>query len=237
MLYLVSTPIGNLGDMTYRAVETLKNVDLIVSEDTRKTSNLLKHYDISKPQLAFNNFNEHSMISKLVDRLLEGTTIGLVTNAGMPGISDPGYLLAHAAIENNIGVSVIPGANAALTALVLSDLPAHSFTFRGFPPHKQGPRRRFIAVDKDSPHTLIYYESPYRLVAFIRDALEVLGERRMCVANDLTKKFETVYRGSMSEMLEILANENIRGEYTVIIEAKEGVRSGSETDSGRDQGL
>ncbi len=237
MLYLVSTPIGNLGDMTYRAVETLKNVDLIVSEDTRKTSILLKHYDISKPQLAFNNFNEHSMIKKLVDRLLEGTTIGLVTNAGMPGISDPGYLLAHAAIENNIGVSVIPGANAALTALVLSDLPAHSFTFRGFPPHKQGPRRRFIAVDKDSPHTLIYYESPYRLVAFIKDALEVLGERRMCVANDLTKKFETVYRGSMSEMLEILANENIRGEYTVIIEAKEGVRSGSETDSGRDQGL
>lgn len=237
MLYLVSTPIGNLGDMTYRAVETLKNVDLIVSEDTRKTSILLKHYDISKPQLAFNNFNEHSMIKKLVDRLLEGTTIGLVTNAGMPGISDPGYLLAHAAIENNIGVSVIPGANAALTALVLSDLPAHSFTFRGFPPHKQGPRRRFIAVDKDSPHTLIYYESPYRLIAFIKDALEVLGERRMCVANDLTKKFETIYRGSISEMLEILVNENIRGEYTVIIEASEGVRSGSETDSGRDQSL
>jgi 16S rRNA (cytidine1402-2'-O)-methyltransferase len=220
MLYLVSTPIGNLGDITFRAIEILKSVDLIISEDTRKTSILLKRYEISKPQLAYNNFNEHSMTEKIVERLVNGEDIALVTNAGTPGISDPGYLLIHAALNSEIPVTSIPGANAAVTALIISDLPAHSFTFRGFPPHKSGPRKRFFNQDKDSLHTQIYYESPYRLQVFLKDALDVLGNRKIVIANDLTKKFETLYRGNIEEMIEKFSSETIRGEYTIVIEGK-----------------
>lgn len=220
MLYLVSTPIGNLGDITFRAVEILKSVDLIISEDTRKTSILLKHYGISKPQLAYNNFNEHSMTEKIVERLVNGEEIALVTSAGTPGISDPGYLLVHAAVDNEIPVTAIPGSNAAVTALIISDLPAHSFIFRGFPPHKSGPRKRFFAQDKDSPVTQIFYESPYRLQVFLKDALDILGNRKIVIANDLTKKFETLYRGNIEEMIEKFSSEIIRGEYTIVIEGK-----------------
>jgi 16S rRNA (cytidine1402-2'-O)-methyltransferase len=218
MLYLVSTPIGNLGDITYRAVEILKSVDLIISEDTRKTSILLKHYGISKPQLAYNNFNEHSMTEKIVVRLINGEEIALVTSAGTPGISDPGYLLVHAALNSEISVTAIPGANAAVTALIISDLPAHSFIFRGFPPHKSGPRKRFFSQDKDLPVTQIYYESPYRLQVFLKDALEILGNRKIVIANDLTKKFETLYRGNIEEMIKKFSSETIRGEYTIVID-------------------
>lgn len=220
MLYLVSTPIGNLGDITYRAVEILKNVDLIISEDTRKTSILLKYYGISKPQLAYNNFNEHTMTAKIVERLVNGDNIALVTNAGTPGISDPGYLLVHAALNSEISVTAIPGANAAVTALIISNLPAHSFTFRGFPPHKSGPRKRFLSLGVESPHTQIYYESPYRLQVFLKDALEIFGNRKIMIANDLTKKFETLYRGSLEEVIEKFNSEIIRGEYTIVIEGK-----------------
>lgn len=220
MLYLVSTPIGNLGDITYRAVEILKNVDLIICEDTRKTSILLKHYGISKPQLAYNNFNEHSITAKIVEQLINGENIALVTSAGTPGISDPGYLLVHAALKNEITVTAIPGANAAVTALIISDLPAHSFTFRGFPPHKSGPRKRFFALDKDSSHTQVYYESPHRLLVFLRDALDVFGNRQVVIANDLTKKFETLYRGKLADIILKFTDETIRGEYTIVMEGK-----------------
>lgn len=217
MLYLVATPIGNLGDMTFRAVEVLRSVDLIASEDTRKTSILLRRYEISKPQVALNVVNEKKVTPKLIDMLLEGKNIALVTSAGTPGISDPGYLLLHEAIRNDLSATIIPGPTAAIMALLLSDLPPHSFTFRGFPPHKEGPRKRFLQVDADSPHTLIFYESPYRLQAFLQNALEVFGDRRIAIANDLTKKFETVYRGSISEMIEKFKDEKIRGEYCVVI--------------------
>lgn len=217
MLYLVATPIGNLGDMTFRAVEVLRTVDLIASEDTRKTSILLRRYEISKPQVALNVVNEKKVTPKLIDMLLEGKNIALVTSAGTPGISDPGYLLLHEAIRNDLSATIIPGPTAAIMALLLSDLPPHSFTFRGFPPHKEGPRKRFLQVDADSPHTLIFYESPYRLQAFLQNALEVFGDRRIAIANDLTKKFETVYRGSISEMIEKFKDEKIRGEYCVVI--------------------
>ena len=220
MLYLVSTPIGNLGDITFRAVEILKNVDLIISEDTRKTSILLKHYGISKPQLSYNNFNEHSLTTKIVERLINDENIALVTSAGTPGISDPGYLLVHAALKNEITVTAIPGANAAVTALIISDLPAHSFTFRGFPPHKSGPRKRFFSLDKNSTHTQIYYESPHRLQVFLKDALDIFGNRQVVIANDLTKKFETLYRGNIEEMIGKFSSETIRGEYTIVIEGK-----------------
>ena len=217
MLYLVATPIGNLSDMTFRAVEVLRSVDLIASEDTRKTSILLRRYEISKPQVALNVVNEKKVTPKLIAMLIEGKNIALVTSAGTPGISDPGYLLLHEAIRNDLSATIIPGPTAAIMALLLSDLPPHSFTFRGFPPHKEGPRKRFLQVDADSPHTLIFYESPYRLQTFLQNALEVFGDRRIAIANDLTKKFETVYRGSISEMIEKFKDEKIRGEYCVVI--------------------
>lgn len=217
MLYLVATPIGNLSDMTFRAVEVLRSVDLIASEDTRKTSILLRRYEITKPQVALNLVNEKKVTPKLIAMLIEGKNIALVTSAGTPGISDPGYLLLHEAIRNDLSATIIPGPTAAIMALLLSDLPPHSFTFRGFPPHKEGPRKRFLQVDADSPHTLIFYESPYRLQTFLQNALEVFGDRRIAIANDLTKKFETVYRGSISEMIEKFKDEKIRGEYCVVI--------------------
>ena len=221
MLYLVATPIGNLGDITLRALDVLREVDLIASEDTRKTSILLHHYDIHKPQKSYHAFNEKKVVPKLVELLLSGQSIAVVTSAGTPGISDPGYSLVQAAIANDIPVTAIPGPSAVVMALTLSGLPGHSFIYKGFPPRKQGARRRFIAKDKDSSHTLIFYESPHRIQAFLADALAELGDRSAVLANDLTKKFETVHRGSVSELLEVLKQDPPRGEYTVVVE---GVR-------------
>ena len=218
MLYLVATPIGNLGDITLRALEVLRSVDLIASEDTRKTSILLGHYDIHKPQKSYHAFNEQKVVPKLIELLLEGQSIAVVTSAGTPGISDPGYSLVQAAIEHEIPITAIPGPSALVLALTLSGLPAHSFTYKGFPPRKQGARRRFIGIDAESPHTLIFYESPHRIQAFLADALVVLGDRQASLANDLTKKFETIYRGRLSELIETLNQEAPRGEYCGVIE-------------------
>lgn len=220
MLYLVATPIGNLGDITMRAIEILKTVDLIASEDTRKTSILLHHYDIHKPQKSYHAFNEKKVVPKLVEKLLAGESLAVVTNAGTPAISDPGYSLVRAAIDNDIPVTAIPGPSAVVMALILSGLPAHSFTFKGFSPRKSGARQRFIGEDGESAHTQIYYESPYRLQAFLEDALAVLGDREAAVANDLTKKFESLYRGKLSALIDKLKSEQLRGEYTVVIEGK-----------------
>ncbi|MEW5986367.1 MAG: 16S rRNA (cytidine(1402)-2'-O)-methyltransferase [Chloroflexota bacterium] len=217
MLYLVATPIGNLGDVTLRALETLRQVDVVASEDTRKTGLLLKHFEIQKPQLSFHEHNEAKAGERIMALLAEGKSVAVVTNAGTPGISDPGFTLVRRAIAAGAPVTVIPGPTAFVMALVLSGLPTHSFTFRGFPPRKGGPRRRFLAVDKDSPHTLVFYESPYRLRAFLEDALAVLGDRPAAVANELTKLFENVQRGRLSELLAGLKDEEVRGEYTVVI--------------------
>lgn len=220
MLYLVATPIGNLGDISLRALQVLREVDLIASEDTRKTSILLQHYDIHKPQKSYHAFNEKKVVPKLVEMLLGGQSIAVVTNAGTPVISDPGYSLVEAAIENEIPVTAIPGPAAVIMALTLSGLPAHSFTFKGFPPRKTGARKRFLQEDAEAPHTLIFYESPYRIQAFIADALEILGDRPAAIANDLTKKFETVQRGRLSELLLWINAEKPRGEYSVVIQGK-----------------
>jgi len=220
MLYLVATPIGNLGDLTMRAIEILKAVDLIASEDTRKTSILLHHYDIHKPQKSYHAFNEKKVVPKLIEKLLADESIAVVTNAGTPAISDPGYSLVRAAIDNDILVTAIPGPSAVVMALILSGLPAHSFTYKGFPPRKSGARQRFIAEDAESAHTQIFYESPYRIQAFLEDAFAVLGDREAAVANDLTKKFESVDRGKLSELIDKLKLEQPRGEYTVVIEGK-----------------
>jgi len=218
MLYLVATPIGNLNDITLRALSTLREVDIIASEDTRKTGLLLKHFAISKPQIAFHEHNEERAGQQLEDLLKQGKSVALVTNAGTPGISDPGYTLMRRVITAHIDVTMIPGPTALIMALVLSGLPLHSFTFRGFPPHKTGPRRRFIEVDKEAPHTLIFYESPYRLEAFLQDAFEVLGDREAVIANDLTKLFEFVQRGTITSLLQWVTQQSkLKGEFIVVI--------------------
>ena len=217
MLYLVATPIGNLGDITLRALETLRTVDYIASEDTRKTGHLLKHFEIQKPQIAFHEHNEDRAGGRIFGLLQQGHSVAVVTDAGTPGISDPGFTLVRRAIQENIPVTMIPGPTGLIMAVVLSGLPLHSFTYRGFPPRKSGQRQRFLAVDKASPHTLIFYESPFRLAAFLKDALAVYGDRPAALANDLTKLFEKIERGTLASLLAKVEGVTLKGEYIVVI--------------------
>ncbi len=217
MLYLVATPIGNLGDISLRALEVLRAVDYVASEDTRKTGLLLKHFDLKKPQIAFHEHNEERAGARIMTLLADGQSVAVVSDAGTPGVADPGFTLVRRAIALDLPVTMIPGASALVMALVLSGLPSHSFTFRGFPPRKSGKRQAFLAVDRDSPHTLIFYESPHRLRDFLADALAVYGDRPAAVANELTKMFESVRRGLLSELIASLADEEPRGEYVVAI--------------------
>src|SRR5437764_7958652 len=217
MLYLVATPIGNLSDITLRALDTLRQVDLVASEDTRKTGLLLKHFAIQKPQISFHEHNEQHVGAHIEELLKQGQSVAVVSDAGTPGISDPGFTLVRRAIQAQIEFTMIPGPAAFVMALVLSGLPSHSFTFRGFPPRKTVGRQKFFQVDKESPHTLIYYESPYRLESFLRDALEVFGDRAAASANDLTKLFEKVERGTLSTLLSSVGKTKLKGEFVVLI--------------------
>lgn len=219
MLYLVATPIGNLGDITLRALEILRDVDYVASEDTRKTGLLLKHFDIKKPQIAFHEHNEDRAGERIIALLQSGQSVAVVSNAGTPGVADPGFTLVRRAVALDLPVTMAPGPSAVVMALVLSGLPSHSFTFRGFAPRKSGKRRAFLGVDRDSPHTLVFYESPHRLREFLEDALTVYGERPAAVANELTKLFESVRRGTLSELIATLAETEPRGEYVVVIGA------------------
>jgi 16S rRNA (cytidine1402-2'-O)-methyltransferase len=234
MLYLVATPIGNLGDITQRALEVLRTVDLIASEDTRKTGLMLKRFEIKQPQMAFHEHNERAAGDRIVELLRQGKSVAVVTNAGTPGISDPGYTLVRRAIEEELELTMIPGASAVVMALVLSGLPVHSFTFRGFAPRKPGPRRRFLEIDKHAPHTLIFYESPYRVAALLKDALEVYGDRAAAIANDLTKLFEKVERGPISALLESQIVLKPKGEYIVVIAGVERKARASREDNDED---
>lgn len=217
MLYLVATPIGNLNDITLRALEILRQVDVIASEDTRKTGLLLKHFAIQKPQISFHEHNEQRAGARIEELLKQGQSVAVVSDAGTPGISDPGFTLVRRAIQAQIEFTMIPGPCAFVMALVLSGLPAHSFTFRGFPPRKTIGRRKFFQIDKESPHTLIYYESPYRLESCLRDAREVFGDRAAVIANDLTKMFEKVERGTLSTLLSSVEETKPKGEYVIVI--------------------
>jgi 16S rRNA (cytidine1402-2'-O)-methyltransferase len=232
MLYLVSTPVGNLGDITLRAIETLRQVDVIASEDTRKTGLLLKHLGVDKkPQIAFHEYSEQKAGEKIIALLNEGKSVALVTNAGTPGISDPGFSLVRRAIASGIPLTAIPGPTAFVMALILSGLPVYNFTFRGFPPHKPGSRHKYLQADIEDTHTLVYYESPHRIKAFLQDAIEVFGDRRAALANDLTKLFERVDRGKLSEIIFALKNLEPKGEFTIVIEGRiENDSSPSETD-------
>jgi 16S rRNA (cytidine1402-2'-O)-methyltransferase len=223
MLYLVATPIGNLGDITLRALETLRAVDFIASEDTRTTGVLLRHYDISKPQIAFHEHNEDRAGERILGLLRSGSSVALVTDAGTPGISDPGYSLVRRALDADVAVTMIPGPAALVMAVVLSGLPLHSFTFRGFPPRKSGARQRWLAIDKDSPHTLVFYESPYRVAGLLEDALAVYGDRPAALAQELTKLHETMTRGPLSELLAaVQAMDKVRGEFVLVVGGAEG---------------
>jgi 16S rRNA (cytidine1402-2'-O)-methyltransferase len=221
MLYLVATPIGNLGDISQRALETLRTVDMIASEDTRHTGIMLKHFEIKKPQMSFHEHNEERAGAAILKLLQDGKSVAVVTDGGTPGISDPGFTIVRLAIQNDIPMTVIPGPSALINALVLSGLPVHSFTFCGFAPRRPGVRRKFIAAEAEARHTLIFYESPHRVEAFLTDALAVLGDRRAALAIELTKMFETMLRGTLSELLESVKKARPRGEYVIVIAGKE----------------
>lgn len=216
-VFLVATPIGNLSDISLRALDTLRDVDIIASEDTRRTGVMLKHFGIKNRQVSFHEHNEHRSGEKIMRMVSEGESVALVTSAGTPGISDPGFTLVRRAIEAGIHVSMVPGPTAFAMAVVLSGLPCHAFTYRGFPPRKPGRRKRFLSMDMASPHTLIYYESPHRLIPFLQDALEVFGDRQAAIANDLTKRYENVARGMLSELTDRMSDADLKGEYAVII--------------------
>ncbi len=237
-LLLVATPIGNLGDISLRALDALRAADIVASEDTRKTGMLLKHFDIKKPLMSFHEHNEERAGDRIMAMLMAGQRVVVVTDAGTPGIADPGYTLVRRAIAAGVQCSLIPGANAALMAMVLSGLPLHSFTFRGFPPRKSGPRQRFFAIDITAPHTLIFYESPYRIIPTLRDALAVYGDRQAALANELTKLFENVRRGTLAGMLSELEGTTPRGEFVLVIAgaaiAKHG-RPSAEDDGSEDE--
>ena len=222
MLYLVATPIGNLEDISLRALDVLRTVAVIAAEDTRHTLKLLSRYEIKARQMSFHAHNEARMVDKIVRLLQEGQDVALVSDAGTPGVADPGFSLVRRCHEEGLEVTMVPGASAFVMALVLAGLPLHSFTFRGFPPRKPGKRRRFLQEDQASPHTLVFYESPYRIQALLKDALQVYGDRPAALCNDLTKKFEAVQRGPLSELLTAVGEGTPKGEYVLVVQGATG---------------
>ena len=218
-LYLVATPIGNLEDITLRALRVLKEVDVIACEDTRQTQKLLNHYAISTRTTSYHEHNEMTKSAELVKEMQEGASVALVTDAGMPGISDPGYRLITLAIRHHVPVVPVPGASAFLAALVASGLPTDSFRFSGFLPAKRGERRTMLETVKSSPRTQVFYEAPHRIVEALEDVVEVLGgSRHVVVAREVTKIHEEFLRGRASEVVETLkARETVKGEITVLI--------------------
>ncbi len=217
-LFVVGLPIGNVRDITYRAVDVLSHVAIIAAEDTRTTGRLLGEHHISTPTVSYHDFNEQTRTRHLLDRLLSGQDVALVSEAGTPLVNDPGYRIVVAAIEAGIRVTSIPGACAAVTALVASGLPANRFLFVGFPPRTSARRIAWYATLRAESATLILYEAPHRLVASLKDMYGTLGDRRACVAASITKEWESYVRGSVTSILEQLEQrEQIRGEHTIIV--------------------
>jgi 16S rRNA (cytidine1402-2'-O)-methyltransferase len=219
VLYVVATPIGNMGDVTLRALEVLRGCDALAAEDTRRTRQLLTKYEIPRPRtlLSLHEHNEEHSAQRVVGLLQGGATVALCSDAGTPLVSDPGYRTLKAVIEAGFPVVAIPGPSAAVAALAISGLPPSSFTFKGFPPRKPGPRKRFLEAEAEAPHTLILFESPHRVAKLLRDAAEVLGDREACVCVDLTKRFEATHRGPLSALAEEFEGAPARGEVTVVI--------------------
>jgi len=218
-LLIIATPIGNLEDLTLRARRVLGEVEALACEDTRHTRILLDRYDIPRPRLLFSyhKHNEDRAAQRILGLLASGQNVGLCSNAGYPGISDPGYVVISQAVSRGFAIEVIPGASAVPTALLSSGLPTSSFTFKGFPPRKTGRRRAFLEAERDLPHTLVFYESPNRLGALLQTALEVLGDRQAAVCIELTKMFEDVRRGLLSDLVKEFEETQVKGEVAVVI--------------------
>jgi len=217
-LYLIPTPIGNLEDITLRAIRILKEVDLILCEDTRTSKPLLKHFEISTPLLSYHIFNEHQKIQSIIDRIKMGENIGLISDAGTPGISDPGFLLVREAVKNGIEVDTLPGATAFVPALVNSALPMDRFCFEGFLPHKKGRQTRLEKL-KEEERTIILYESPHRLIKTLTQLSEYLGsDRQASVSREISKMFQENKRGSLESLIEYSSSKTIKGEIVICVE-------------------
>ncbi len=220
-LFIVPTPIGNLADITLRALEVLKSVDLILAEDTRTTGFLLRHYEISKPLQSFHNFNEHKIVDSLVRRLEKGEKMALVSDAGTPGISDPGFLIIRACLQAGLKLECLPGATAFVPALIKSGLPSDRFAFEGFLPHKKG-RLTMLKKLATEERTMIFYESPFRLIKTLEQLRDHFGaDRRASVSRELTKMFEETVNGSIAEILNHFLTKEVKGEIVIVVAGKD----------------
>ena len=219
-LYLVPTPVGNLGDMTFRAVDVLKSVDLILAEDTRTSRVLMQHYGITTPLQSYHIFNEHQIVDQIVDKILSGMDIAVVTDAGTPGISDPGFLLVREVVKHDIEVECLPGATAFVPALIDSGLPCDRFVFEGFLPHKKGRQTKIQSLTEET-RTMIIYESPFRLVKLLEQLIEVLGpERQVSVSREISKLHAETARGTLQEVFDHFNSKEVKGEIVVILAGK-----------------
>ncbi|MEJ7647279.1 MAG: 16S rRNA (cytidine(1402)-2'-O)-methyltransferase [Chryseolinea sp.] len=217
-LFIVPTPIGNLADITLRALEILKSVDLVLAEDTRTSGFLLKHYNIQKPLQSFHNFNEHKVVNNYIGRMQKGEVIALVSDAGTPGISDPGFLLIRAALEADLRIDCLPGPTALIPALIKSGFPSDRFAFEGFLPHKKG-RQTMLRSLSTEARTMIFYESPYRLIKTLEQFKEYFGaDRRVSVSRELTKMFEETKTGTVEEVLSHFLSKEVKGEIVIVLE-------------------
>lgn len=221
-LYICPTPIGNLEDITYRTLRILNEVDLIAAEDTRHSLQLLNHFDISKPLTSYHEHNKDSKGGYIITKLLEGENIALISDAGMPGISDPGQDIIAEAIENNIEIEVLPGATAFVTALVGSGMDTHKFVFEGFLDRDKKLRRKRLEEIKNEKRTIIFYESPHRLKETLKDMLKYLGNRKIAVNRELTKKYQEIIREDIETVIEIFNNREVKGEFVLIVEGFSG---------------
>jgi len=218
ILYICGTPIGNLEDITLRSLKILKEVNLIAAEDTRHTLKLLNHYQINTKITSYYEYNKFKKAPYLVEILKNGQDIALVSDAGMPGISDPGYVLINLALENNIKIIPIPGVSALITALVVSGLPADKFVFEGFLPRKTKERKRYFKSIENEERTIIFYETPHRLRRALKDMLDVWGNRKIVIARELTKMYEEIIRGKLSQVLSEIDSKEIKGEITLVVQ-------------------
>ena len=216
-LYLVATPLGNLEDITLRALNTLREVDLIAAEDTRRAKKLFAHYQITTPVTSYFEHTSFRKTQSLISQLKEGKNLALISEAGTPSISDPGYKLTRLAIENSIQVTPIPGPSAVIAALSASGLPTHSFIFEGFLPRKTSKRRNLFLSLQDQERTLVFYESPRRLLTTLQELLEVLGNRHIVVARELTKMFEEIVRGNITDVITVFEGKTVKGEITILV--------------------
>lgn len=234
-LYLIPTPVGNMEDITLRALRLLKEADLILAEDTRTTAKLLKHYEISTPLLSHHKFNEHQQVERIAERISRGETVVLVSDAGTPGISDPGFLLTKTCVEQGIDTECLPGATAFVPALVNSGLPCDRFCFEGFLPQKKGRQKKLSALIEET-RTMIFYESPHRLVKALEQMAEQFGaDRNACVAREISKMFEEFKRGSLQELIAHFTEVGVKGEIVIVVEGKPKRSNSEEEDEDEEE--